>query len=98
MSEPIAGLGAFDFPEAGSVEIDIALRLLLGFQDGLADGEGIAVRIVGADRQRHGIDLDDPVAFAVNCHVETHVEDVLVIVCIDSRRNDSAVIRRFTWP
>jgi hypothetical protein len=70
----------------------MAARLHLGPEYGLCLKEGVAMRIVRTVWLGICIDFDNAVAVAIDVHVETRTEDVLVDVSQHTRRDLAAIL------
>ncbi len=66
--------------------------LLLGLEVGGLEVEGVFEGVGFAQLFGYGVELLDGVALAVDAEVEAHVEEVLMIGCVEQRGDDGAVL------
>src|ERR1700722_1911888 len=96
-ADPILPLRIDDLPVAHLVEVDVALRRLLGRQDPLLNCVSIAIGIFRPRGQRRRVAFDDGVVRSIDLHVEARAEDVLMDVSNEPRRDLGAKLARLTW-
>ena len=95
LTQRVIGRRIGNYPIPPAHRIDNALRFMLGPQQGFLCIESVTVGVVRTRRLGDGIHLVHRVILAVHAHVHSKIEEMLVDVRVQLRRDDCAVLRIF---